>query len=78
MKPTGWPPAYTLKTFRQGKIPADPLKNMTELGRKYYKSGRIKHVEAVSQINFKNAMKTIHEDFQILSGKKEASLPKSL
>ena len=38
------------------------LKNMSQLGLRYYKIGFIDHVEGVSQINFENAIRIIREE----------------
>ncbi|MBW1829559.1 MAG: 1-acyl-sn-glycerol-3-phosphate acyltransferase, partial [Deltaproteobacteria bacterium] len=44
----------------------DLLKNMSQLGLRYYKIGFIDHVEGVSQINFENALRTIREEISNL------------
>ncbi|MBU1904540.1 MAG: 1-acyl-sn-glycerol-3-phosphate acyltransferase [Proteobacteria bacterium] len=48
---------------------SDPLKNMNFLGERFHKLGVIEHLEAVSQLNFKNAVRIINEDILSDSGK---------
>ncbi|MBW1734282.1 MAG: 1-acyl-sn-glycerol-3-phosphate acyltransferase [Deltaproteobacteria bacterium] len=46
------------------------LKNMNNLGLRYHKLGFVEHLEAVSQLNFKNAIRVINED--ILTGARKS------
>lgn len=45
------------------KKEADLLKNMSYLGARFHKMGLIDHLEAVSHINFKNAVRMLGEEF---------------
>ena len=45
----------------QGKE-GNPLKRMDYLGRRFHKLGVIDHIGALSQPNFKNALRSINED----------------
>ena len=49
---------------------SDLLKNMDQQGRKYLKLGLIDHIEAISHISFKNAIRFINKD--VLSTKHES------
>ncbi len=52
-----------LKRRRNGKKRTDLLKSMTNHGQRLYRLGLIDHLEAVTQITFKNALRMIEEDF---------------
>ncbi len=52
-----------IKRRKNGKKRSDLLKSMTYLGQRYHRLGLIDHLEAVSQINFKNATRMIEKDF---------------
>jgi glycerol-3-phosphate O-acyltransferase len=52
-----------IKRQQDGKKRSDMLKSMTYLGQRYHKLGLIDHLEAVSQITFRNATLMIGEDF---------------
>ena len=54
---------FIIKRRQDGKKRSDMLKSMTYLGQRYHKLGLIDHLEAVSQITFKNATRMIEEDF---------------
>ncbi len=53
------------------KKEADLLKNMNYLGLRFHKLGLIDHVEAISQVNFKNAIRFINEGILRPPGKSE-------
>ena len=56
---------------KNGKKRSDMLKSMTYLGQRYHRLGLIDHLEAVSQINFKNAIRMIEKDFPLSAGQSE-------
>lgn len=60
-----------IKRQKDGKKRSDMLKSMTYLGQRYHRLGLIDHLEAVSQINFKNAIRMIGEDFPLSANKSE-------
>jgi len=45
-----------------GKKQSDLLKNMNYLGLRFHKLGVIEHLEAVSRLSFKNAIRVVNED----------------
>jgi len=45
-----------------GRKQSDLLKNMNYLGQRYHKLGVIEHLEAVSRLSFKNAIRIVKED----------------
>ncbi len=59
---------------KNGKKRSDMLKSMTYLGQRYHRLGLIDHLEAVSQINFKNAIRMIEKDFSLSAGQSEEEL----
>lgn len=58
-----------------GRKRSDPLKNMNYLGQKYHKLGVIEHLEAVSQLSFKNAIRVVNED--VLTGAEKSEEDRS-
>ena len=54
-----------IKRQKDGKKRSDMLKSMSYLGQRYHRLGLIDHLEAVSQVNFKNAIRMIEEDFPL-------------
>ncbi len=68
-----WVAAKTMsQEMAQGKE-GNPLKRMDYLGRRFHKLGVIDHIGALSQPNFKNALRFINED--ILKPKEPAEGP---
>jgi len=61
-----------IKHQKDGKKRSDMLKSMTYLGQRYRRLGLIDHLEAVSQISFKSAIRMIEEDFPLSEGRSEA------
>jgi len=53
---------------------ADLLKKMSYLGRRFHKEGLIDHLEAVSRLNFENALRVINQDILGRSGPSEEGL----
>ena len=49
-----------------GKKRSDLLKNMNYSGQRYHKLGVVEHLESVSQLSFKNAIRVVNED--VLTG----------
>jgi glycerol-3-phosphate O-acyltransferase len=47
---------------KRGTSKPDLLKTMNYLGQKFHKEGVINHLEAVSRLNFENALRIIHQD----------------
>ncbi len=60
-----------IKQQNSGKKRSDLLKSMTYLGQRYHRQGLIDHLEAVSQLNFKNAIRMMEKDFPAADGKSE-------
>ena len=58
-----------------GRKQSDLLKNMNYLGLRFHKLGVIEHLEAVSQLNFKNAIRVVNED--ILKGEEKSEEDRS-
>ena len=54
-----------IKRQKEGKKRSDMLKSMTYLGQRYHRMGLVDHLESVSQISFKNAIRMIEEDFPL-------------
>jgi len=50
---------------------------MTYLGQRYHRLGLIDHLEGVSQINFKNAIRMIEEDFPLSANTSEKDRQKT-
>ena len=59
-----------------GKKRSDLLKHMNYLGQRYHKLGVIEHLEAVSRLSFKNAIRVVNED--ILTDAKKSEEDRSL
>ena len=51
-----------LQETGKGTKKSDPMKTMNFLGQRFHKLGVIDHVEAISHLTFKNALKLIRED----------------
>jgi len=66
-----------IRQIKTGAKKGDLLKNMNYLGLRFHKLGLIDHVEAVSQLNFKNAVKyldkIVHEDRERSEGDKDGA-----
>lgn len=58
-----------------GKKQSDLLKNMNYLGLRFHKLGVIEHLEAVSRLSFKNAIRVVNED--VLAGEKKSEEDRS-
>ena len=56
----------------------DELKNMGSMGQRFQKMGIVDHIEAVSQANFKNAMRFIKEEGFPISEKQKEESPERL
>ena len=56
---------------RKSKGKGDILKYMTYLGHRFHKLGMIEHREAISQINFKNAVESFHKEFSQINKESE-------
>ncbi|MCF8128225.1 MAG: 1-acyl-sn-glycerol-3-phosphate acyltransferase [Deltaproteobacteria bacterium] len=67
-----------IKREMDGKKRSDMLKSMTNLGQRYHKMGMIEHLEAVSQITFKNAIRMIGEDFPFSGSASESEQTRTL
>jgi len=67
-----------IKRQQDGKKRSDMLKSMTYLGQRYHRMGLIDHLEAVSQITFKNAIRMIEEDFPLPEGISEEERARTL
>ena len=61
-----------IKHHKDGKKRSDMLKSMTYLGQRYHRLGLVDHLESVSQISFKNAIRMVEEDFPLSEGRSEA------
>jgi glycerol-3-phosphate O-acyltransferase len=59
---------------KRGGGKSDLLKNMNYLGQRFHKEGVINHLEAVSRLNFENALRIINQDILADSRKSEADL----
>lgn len=56
----------------------DELKTMSSMGQRFQKMGIVDHIEAVSQTNFKNAMRFMKEEGFPLSGKQKEAGPEGI
>ncbi|MBW2204059.1 MAG: 1-acyl-sn-glycerol-3-phosphate acyltransferase [Deltaproteobacteria bacterium] len=60
---------------KEGRKQSDLLKNMNYLGLRFHKLGVIEHLEAVSRLSFKNAIRVVNED--ILKGEEKSEEDRS-
>jgi glycerol-3-phosphate O-acyltransferase len=60
-----------IKHEKDGKKRSDMLKSMTYLGQRYHRLGLVDHLESISQISFKNAIRMIGEDFPLSEERSE-------
>jgi glycerol-3-phosphate O-acyltransferase len=67
-----------IKRQQEGKKRSDMLKTINYLGQRYHKMGLIDHLEAVSQITFKNATRMIGEDFPFSGSASESEQTQTL
>jgi glycerol-3-phosphate O-acyltransferase len=69
-----WIAARSLAQRRNAEMKEDDLlKKMNYLGRRFYKLGIVEHVEAISKLNFVNALAFIHKE--VLNHKEMANNP---
>jgi glycerol-3-phosphate O-acyltransferase len=57
---------------KRGGNKSELLKTMNYLGQKFHKEGVINHLEAVSRLNFENALRIINQDILTEAGTSEA------
>ena len=67
-----------IKHRKDGKKRSDMLKSMTYLGQRYHRLGLIDHIEAVSQVNFENAIRMIKSDFPLSAATTEEARQNTL